>query len=262
MSFCRLEKGKYPIAKEYYLSEKRFYPLVSAVLDQSQDGVVFANHPLFPDTFFVEHKFGFSQIYGVLDSSFYQGLRNYLFIDQAFIPQKIRSYAPSHREFFQGYAEISERCQFRLVNDSKLMLEPYRLDISVEDVTKENAEEVDQVFKLDLFNRFWGSKEAFLKHGMAKALTYQGKFTSFCYASAVAEGVAEIDVATIPEYRRHGFGRIVCSAFIRRCLESRIIANWDCFTNNIGSMRLAESLGFAKYGEPYTFFTLNKTKNE
>lgn len=261
MSFCRLEKGKYPIAKEYYLREKRFYPLVAAVLDQSQDGVVFANHPLFPSTFFVEHKFGFSQIYGVVDSRFYQGLRKYLFIDQAFIPQKIRSYAPSHHDFFHGFAEISERCQFRLADDSKLMLEPYQIDISVEDVTKENAEEVDQVFKLDLFNRFWGSKEAFLKHGIAKALTHQGKFASICYASAVADGVAEIDVATIPEYRRHGYGRIVCSAFIRRCLDSRIILNWDCFTNNIGSMRLAESLGFAKYGEPYTFFTLNKTMN-
>jgi RimJ/RimL family protein N-acetyltransferase len=261
MSFCRLEKGKYPIAKEYYLREKRFYPLVSAVLDQSQDGVVFANHPFSPNTFFVEHKFGFSQIYGVQDSSFYRGLRKYLFADQAFIPQKIRSYAPSHRDFFQGYAEISERCQFRLVNDSNLMPEPYRIEISVQDVTQENAEEVDQVFKLDLFNRFWGSKKAFLKHGMAKVLRYQEKFASICYASAVSNGVAEIDVATIPEYRRHGFGRIVCSAFIRRCSESRIIPNWDCFTNNIGSMRLAESLGFAKYGEPYTFFTVNKTKN-
>jgi len=262
MPFCLLEKENYPIAKEYYLREKRFYPLVSTVLNQEQDGVVFANHRHRPDSFFVEHKFGYSQIYGAIDTSFYKGLRKYLFIDKAFHPQKIRSYAPDHSDFFHGYAEISERCQFHLIDDSKLVLKPYHGDIMVEDVTDQNAEDVDQVFKMDLFNRFWGSKEDFLTHGIAKVLKYKGKPASICYASAVADDVVEIDVATLPEYRRHNFGRFVCSAFIRACLDSKIIPNWDCFTNNIGSMRLAESLGFAKYGEPYAFFTLNKTNNK
>jgi len=262
MSFCRLEKNRYPIAKDYYLSEDRFYPLISAVLNQEQEGVVYANHARSPDSFFVEHKFGFSQIYGAADTGFYEGLRKYLFIEKAFIPEKIRAYAPNHGDFFKGYAEISERCQFRLADESTVVAEPYQRGILVEDVTLEDIRDVDRAFGLDLCNRFWGSKEDFLRHGMAKVLQYQGNYASICYAAALADGIAEIDVATLPEYRQKAFGRLVCTAFLRGCLDKKIIPNWDCFTNNTGSMRLAEDLGFVKYGEPYAFFTLRRAGKE
>lgn len=259
MSFCILDKEKYPIAKEHYLKEKHFYPLISAVLNRSQDGVVFANHEDQPTTFYVEHQFGFSQIFGIRDISFFKGLRKYLLIDQAFHPQKIRLYSPKYENFLQGDAEISERCQFRLKDESNLFPEPCQYNISIENVTYKNAKEIDSAVKLDLFSRFWKNKVDFLEHGMAKVLKYDGKYASICYASAVADNIAEIDIATLPKYRQRGFGKIVCSAFIRACLDNGIKPNWDCFTNNTGSMRLAHSLGFVKFGKPYVFYTLNKT---
>lgn len=261
MPFCLLEKERYPDAKAQYLHEERFFPIISAVLDQEQDGVVYTNNSRCPSSFFIEHKFGFSQMFGIRDTAFYQGLSKYLFIDQAFQPSKIRSYSPKHDDFFYNRAELSERCQFRLVDDSKLVQELNYKDTKVEDVTLDNAEEIEHVFKLDLFNRFWRCKEDFVKHGIAKVLRYKEEPVSICYAAAVADGIAEIDVSTFPEFRQHSFGRFVSSVFIRACLDSSIIPNWDCFTNNIGSMRLAKSLGFVKYGEPYAFFTLNKTNN-
>jgi RimJ/RimL family protein N-acetyltransferase len=262
MSFFRLKKIRFHIAKKNYYSEKRRYPLIGAVLNSTQEGVVFANDKHHPTSFFIEHKFGFSQIFGDRDTDFYHGLRQYLFVDQAFTPQKIRLYAPDRSYFFQGCAELSERCQFRLKDDLMVELKPNLENLSIENVTIHNAEKVDQIFKLDLFSRFWDNKEDFLKHGMAKVLKYHEKPASICYAATISDNIAEIDVATLPEYRKHNFGRFACSAFIRTCLDTGIVPNWDCFTNNVGSMRLAESLGFVKYGEPYAFFTLNKSNKE
>ena len=261
MSFLRLEKEAYPAAKDCYLSEKRFYPIISSVLDQQQEGSVFADDRNNPRCFFVEHKFGFSQLFGAKDRIFFRSLKKYLFVDKAFVPPKIRAYAPTHADFFLGLADISERCQFRLADNSRLVSAPSRGGAQVRDISEKTLTEVDEVFGLDLCMRFWGSRDDFLSHSLAKVLTFKGNHASICYAAAVSDGIAEIDVATLPKYRQQGFGRIVCSGFIRRCQARGIIPNWDCFTNNAGSMRLAESLGFVKHGEPYTFFTVKKTDN-
>jgi hypothetical protein len=260
MSIDLLEKEGYHIAKKHYSRESRSYPIIRSVLNQAQEGVVLANNPESPSSFFVEHKFGFSQFFGQKDTQFYHRLKNYLFVETAFTAQKIRAYAPNHSDIYHGHAEISERCQFRLGDFSKLKLEPLPEGIVIENATDQNVELINHTFNLDLFNRFWGNKNDFLNHSLAKILMYRGKPTSICYAAAVADGVAEIDVATLPEYWKHHFGKIVCSSFIRECLDRRIIPNWDCFTNNVGSMRLAESLGFVKYGSPYQFFTFSKSK--
>lgn len=262
MNFLILDSKKYDLVRERYLIGERFFPLIAAVLNQEQGGLVFANDYKNPEIFFVEHKFGFSQIFGEDNILFFEALKKYLLCDQLFTPQKIRLYTPNHSFLFNGYAEISERCQFRLKDDFKLIINSYPDHLNIEDVTEENVEEINQCFNLDLFNRFWDCKDDFLKKALPKILRYRNKPVSICYASTVSNQIAEIDVATLEKFRRYDFGKYVSSAFIRSCLDNGIIPNWDCFTNNLGSMRLALSLGFQKYGEPYPFFTINKKNGE
>lgn len=242
-----------------YLQEGIFFPLIASVLIGSQKGNVYTNSQSTPTSFFVEHKFGFSQIFGETDSFFLDALYQHL-TERKFIVPKIRLYAPRHHAFLLGCAELSERCQFRL----KHVKSPSRGDngggdnVKIVEINAENIREIDQALGLDLSFRFWDSEENFLEHGMGQAVKCNDKFVSVCYAAAVAEQIAEIDVATLPEFRKRGFAACACSAFITKCLERGITPNWDCFTNNKGSLRLAESLGFEKYGEPYPFFTLAK----
>lgn len=261
MSFYKINSNKKLSANMRYLKEGKFFSLIAAVLNGRQTGTVFANSCDFPTSFFVEHKFGFSQIFGSVDSLFLNAIHQYL-AEEQFSASKIRLYAPCHSLFLLDCAELSERCQFRLKNTSTWTWQRHSIDddIKVVDINSENICEVDRALDLDLSCRFWNSGEDFLSHSMGQAIMYNGKCVSACYAAAVAERIAEIDVATLPTYRKRGFGAFACSAFITKCLDRGIIPNWDCFTNNEGSLRLAKNLGFEKYGEPYPFFTLNKKK--
>jgi RimJ/RimL family protein N-acetyltransferase len=242
-----------------YLQEGRFFPLIASVLIGNQRGSIYVNSYAAPTTFFVEHKFGFSQIFGETNSFFLDALYQHL-TERKFTAPKIRLYAPRHQEFLLECAELSERCQFRLKHAASRS----RWDngaggnVKTVDIKAQNIREIDQALGLDLSFRFWDSEENFLEHGMGQAVKYNEKFVSVCYAAAVAERIAEIDVATLPEFRKRGFAACACSAFIAKCMERGITPNWDCFTNNKGSLRLAESLGFEKHGEPYPFFTLAK----
>ncbi len=74
-------------------------------------------------------------------------------------------------------------------------------------------------------------------------------------------GVAEIDVATLPDFRMKGFAKLVVGRFVDYCLDNGITANWDCFEDNLGSLKTAEHLGF-KFIRSYNFLSIfNKTRN-
>ncbi len=79
---------------------------------------------------------------------------------------------------------------------------------------------------------------------------------AICYADAIGGGKAEIDVVTDPAFRRQGLGRQAVAGFMTTCAAVGLEPVWDCFTNNIPSVRTAQSLGFRPLGAPYDFFTI------
>lgn len=245
-------------AKSVYDSGKYHFPLIGAVLNGSQEGTVFGDSKENSEVFFVIHKFGYSQLYGRISESFLTHLRNFLFIERAFSVPKIRTYAPENADIFLGNAEKSQRCQFRLQDHSPTSLPE---DVTVSPVTTENADYIDSKFNLALFDRFWNSRTDFLNFSKARVLSYKGEVASLCYAAAVYNNIAEIDVATLPQFRKMNLGKIVCSEFIQGCYRSGLTPNWDCFTNNEGSMHLSKSLGFVQINSPYDFFTLSKVRS-
>lgn len=257
MAWYRLDVSRYPYAREIYTREKYRYPLIAAVLDDTQDGDVFVNRDREPTVFFVVHSFGYSQVYGEVDDEFCHDLRKYLFVDQNFAQDKIRVYSPYHKQLFIDKAELSERCQFRIFGDSELVIAPTS-NIAIVNVSSENSEEINRVFGLDLFHRFWRNKEDFLLYGTGKVVSVRGEYASICYAAALADGIAEIDVATLPHYRQQHLGKYACAAFIRACRDTSVTPNWDCFTNNTRSLRLAQSLGYEPINESYCFFTITR----
>ena len=61
------------------------------------------------------------------------------------------------------------------------------------------------VFNLSLDNKFWNSKTDFLENGFGFILNNEiGLPVSVCYSACVENGVAEIDVATLPDFRIKG----------------------------------------------------------
>jgi RimJ/RimL family protein N-acetyltransferase len=79
---------------------------------------------------------------------------------------------------------------------------------------------------------------------------------SLCYAAAVADGLAEVDVVTSAEFRGRGLAGVVTREFIKECLRRGVAPTWDCFDYNAGSVKLAEGLGFVE-ARRYDFYSFN-----
>lgn len=244
-------------AKQIYLRHCAHFPLIAAVLAGAQDGRVFADKAETPTQVYVEHAFGFAQIFGARAPAFEQALRRYLLIDRTFCCAKVRLYTPHRPDFLLDSAcdnFCSWRQRFELAAPSDL---PPVLGAKIVHAESSHLDAIDQNF--GVLRRFWRGADDFLQKANAVLALVDDRPAALCYAAALADGRAEIDVLTLPAYQRQGLARAVVDAFSHRCLSQNVAPVWDCFTNNAGSMALCRAAGFVAVGEPYPFYTLNRS---
>ncbi len=256
-----IQKDRYGAALERYRDGGEFFPLIAAVLLDAQDGVVYADDAVTPQQFYVEHSFGFAQIYGTSRASFEKALEAYLFVTRRFSAPKVRLYGVDPPRFLskpQYDAFRSIRQRFRRSGAAPPLATDDRrvagLDvIAVDDA---NVDETERTF--GVVTRFWRGAPDFVRNANACVVTHEGDLASICYGTAVADGKAEIDVLTESANRRIGAGKVAVAAFIERCSALSVEAVWDCFTNNEASMGLEHAMGFPPSRDPYTFFTISR----
>jgi GNAT superfamily N-acetyltransferase len=249
-----LDKITWPAAYERYRHSQAFFPLIGAVLLGQQNGSVFADHPSIPRAVYVEHAFGFAQIFGTVDTQFDNALHRYLLVDRSFAATKVRLYTPVEPDFLCGPVfdrERSQRQRFILSDKSALCIK-----LESEMVGIKDTRTIDECF--GVVRRFWRSDEDFCTLALPVVARVDSRPAAICYAAAIANGQAEIDVLTRPEYRGQGLGKQVVRAFCAVCVDRGLRPVWDCFTNNAGSMALAASCGFVPSRPAYPFYTLSK----
>jgi GNAT superfamily N-acetyltransferase len=212
---------------------------------------------------YVEHAFGFSQILGTPTPEFESELHQYLLVDKAFGPTKVRLYTPHDPAFLRDSkwdSLKSIRQRFTLEPERGMAEGPteFPSDWAVEalDAGLEHVEEIERLF--GVVERFWRSREDFVSKSWAVLVWCEGQMAAICYGAAEADHRVEIDVSTRPEFRERGLGKFAVNRFIQRCRVSSREPLWDCYTNNIGSMCLAQSLGFQAANPPYAFYTISK----
>lgn len=260
----KLETTSYPAAYLLYRTVDAFFPLIGAVLLNEQDGVVYANDREAPTQFYVEHAFGFAQIFGLSVPSFETQLRDYLLVQRSFSVAKVRLYTPHLPEFLrssEGDSLRSQRRRFILDSASDILPEHRLRQFKLEnarfaDVDHSNVAQIESLF--GVVGRFWRTPEEFILKAHAVVVFVNEEPAAICYAAAVADGRAEIDVLTLPEYRHLGLGKLVVMHFNQQSQAQGVTPLWDCFTNNTGSMALCQTTGFVPAGQPYPFFTINK----
>ena len=242
--------------KKFYIKEKYIFPIINSVIDGLQAGKIFVDNIKNPQSAFVLHSFGWSQIFGKNNPEFLKKLKKYILVDGLYPSLKIRNYTPQNKYFFSNAnAQISERCKFRIY---KLDKKKYKISkkFKIKKINSDNCEKVNKDLKIDLFSRFWPSKLSFINNSFGFLIEYENSVVSVIYSCGIYENVHEIDVFTHEKFRGKGLARIVSENFINRCLINNIIPNWDCFTNNEGSINLAKSLGYKKFLYPYKFYTV------
>jgi len=259
----RLSPAQYAAADMIYLNYGAYFPLVAAVLSDAQDGVIHADREENPTQVYVEHAFGFAQVFGKPVPAFEQALQRYLLVDKAFSCTKVRLYA----HYCPGFLQISEcdglrswRQHFQLdTTHTESIGHATGVPVKGLDLVYVDASHVDLIEEVfGLVGRFWRTRDDFARQSKAVLALVEGQAAALCYAAAVAGGRAEIDVLTLPAYRHLGLAKEVVRMFSQRCLEQNVLPLWDCFTNNTASMALCQSTGFAPLGDPYPFYTINR----
>jgi GNAT superfamily N-acetyltransferase len=94
---------------------------------------------------------------------------------------------------------------------------------------------------------FWLSHDAFAEGGFGCCLMFGDEIASIAYAISVSSTEANIDVETVPKFRRQGLSMLTCAAYIERCLAIGVTPTWDSDGNNLPSRALARKLGFQEY---------------
>ena len=259
----KLDKTIYDKAYKLYQKQDGFFPLIADVLLDEQDGVVYGDCLLSPQRVYVEHAFGFAQVFGNSDAAFDSALRHYLIVEKSFTTLKVRLYTPSEPDFLRSSnfdSHRSERQRFVLDGIAEVITDesPKKRNKAtrLKPIDKDQLMAVESQF--DIVRRFWRNGEDFVAKAHAVVAWQDAEPAAICYAAAIAEGLAEIDVLTAPAYRRIGLGRQVVLAFNKNCIEQGLQPVWDCFTNNAGSMALCQTSGFKTVRPAYSFYTFGK----
>lgn len=259
----KVEKDQYSHIYNMYLTSESFYPLIAGVLLDKQDGVVYADNPQSPSQVYVEHTFGFAQIFGQPVERFEKQLEHYLLAASNFKPNKIRLYATYLPQFLAlPQHDIKRSYRQRFIIDSASSFDAQDIDYEHQKKIKIVMVEPHNVLKIEnqfgVVTRFWRDPSSFIESSNAVVVLYEGNPASICYSASEADSRVEIDVLTLPDYRNLGLAKIAVVNFIKRCLNLSLSPLWDCFTNNSGSMMLCKSVGFTALNDPYPFYTIDK----
>ncbi len=237
----------------YHATDLRF-PLISAVLERRQRGQVFRDQR----SALVVNNFGFMFYAGETSENFDTSLRGIFETASGIKPSYLLWYSPPagwQQYLNERSARLRERVRFEFRGGSvrepvacPAGLEMRRLDAELIPKTKK--------FGLEIDSRFWSSARDFETNGLGYCILKDDEVVSVCYAAAISEQLAEVDVVTDEPFRGQGLAGIVSRQFIRECLAWEIRPTWDCFAYNTGSLRLAEKLGFAEVRR-YPFYSFN-----
>lgn len=100
----------------------------------------------------------------------------------------------------------------------------------------------------------WNRLAATTSLSFGYCVMIDGKIASAAWAGLVGMRVAQIDVATHPDYLRKGYGDAVCRALMNRCAEDGLEPYWSTDLANEPSMHMAVKLGFAPSSKTIAYF--------
>ena len=241
------------------------FPLIDAVLAGLQQGEIFKDEKA-DELFYIVHKAGFS--YMVRDEHTDYSSALLFLLESKDIPGYFHIYDPPTQIIdlcIQNTEAVNirirERVQLKFKGHRKLRTFNLPQNYRIEKINSDNFDNLS-IFNLSLGERFWKSKSDFEANSFGFCIFNEvNEPVSLCYAACVVNHTAEIDVVTLAEYQRKGLARVVVNAFVEYCINHNIVANWDCFQDNHGSLKTAGSIGFERTMS-YNFLSIfNKRKN-
>jgi len=100
----------------------------------------------------------------------------------------------------------------------------------------------------------WRSVDTFLAYGFGSCLVHDAEIVSWSLSDYIQGDRCEIGIQTDWNYRRQGFGTLTAAANAAQALaQGFTTVGWHCWRNNVGSIGVAEKVGFEKRAEYNVF---------
>lgn len=222
------------------------FPLINAVLLNKQEGKIFSDD----SAMFVLHKAGFAYLKTSENSYNYKRFIDFI-LNSEDIPVYFHIYNPSQQliDECDTHNSINIKVRKRIhlkFTQQNLPGESYPVPAkySVQKISEYNLKSL-ALFNLNISSKFWSSENDFLNNGFGFIVCNENNEpVSICYTACIAQNEAEVDVATLELYQKKGMANIATQKFVQHCIENNIIANWDCFEDNKGSLKVAQQIGF------------------
>jgi RimJ/RimL family protein N-acetyltransferase len=96
----------------------------------------------------------------------------------------------------------------------------------------------------------WQSTDHYLNNGgIGYCLLKQEAIASWCSTDYVVGNTCEMYIETFEGHKEKGLGTLTASACIQACIARGFTVHWHCFKDNLGSVKIAEKIGFSKIAE-------------
>jgi GNAT superfamily N-acetyltransferase len=95
----------------------------------------------------------------------------------------------------------------------------------------------------------WPSLKRFREKGFGTAAVIDASIICWCTAEYVSTSKCGIGIEVVDEFQNKGIATATAAHFLEHCMNKNIVAHWECDKDNIGSVRVAEKVGFKKTEE-------------
>jgi len=237
-----------------------------SVLENHVRGEVFVDSLIKPSTFYVNHPYGMSLLFGkTTNHSFNENLKAYLENKlgkrkkvewlqvfplrewEAVLANLLGDTLVTHPH--DGCSDTAKilcykRINFQFSKESYYAKKPH-YSMSSCRIEKTSRELFERMNGSVVPKYFWNSVEEFEAKGIGFSLMdSHGVLLATAFASFIVGNKLELGIETNENYRGKGYAYAVSARLIDFCLEHAFEPIWACSSINLGSQKLAEKLGF------------------
>jgi hypothetical protein len=238
-----------------------------AVLARMVDGRVYVDDVAHPATFYIVHPCGMSLLFGAADNAPF----NTRFLAHALDTARSRSAC----EWLQAYPfdwdavlaalfaphagiECHRRLNFVFERDAHLWGALTALPDGAH-LRRTDAATFDAMQGSVRPSSFWRSAADFAQRGAGFDLFYRDQLACQAFSAVMLGPYMELGMETRDIFRGRGLAFLSCCRLIAECLQRGLEPVWSCRGANVGSMKLAQKLGFRiSYDIPYYLLPLGK----
>jgi len=256
-----LDKSKYEKVRPLF-NQLDCNLIISAVIERTSPGRIYVDDVVTPETAFLCSVEGY-YLAGPVDNGSFNKALNRLIFEKFFAGDTVRknetdisigfhpdSWKDKMEVIFRGRTPLKALRRHYLCRELKAVDWKSRVPegFSVQRADQKLLETHGLVIPDHVTNWMktnWGSISDFLKGGFGFCMLHGKKVASWSIADCVSGVACEIGIHTHPDYRRRGLATLTAAATVDYCLSSGFTSvGWHCDEHNLGSIGVAEKVGF------------------